>query len=127
MKIEVLNSLIQSKHSGGCAYSPGVMAGTKKSSVCVVFNPGGKVYQYSMSVYRVAEKLGLIPEYVITDEVDKILSALARGESYASSTACVDTVRYVGIERGVISDNLVTGEFYLDDFDRWVCEYSLGG
>lgn len=125
MKIETLDRLIkESKGSGASAEYD------TRGRVQVSFRTGGKAYTYTGSVYRIAERMGLIPKFIITDESERVLSALARGETYVTTLAACDTVKALGIERGIIRQidwrtNLKSEYFGRDEFDRELAEYSL--
>ena len=133
VNIDVLSQLLSARYPGALAYSKGGVGGAKKSAVCVRFTPTGRLYEYQMSVYRVAEKLDLIPTYDIPAESNRILAALANGQSYVSTPGASDTVRHYGIERGIITvdqdrpwvSNLVMDNYSKDQYDREVCTYSL--
>lgn len=122
MLIETLTRLLSQSHPGGYAYVPTVYGkGTRKSSVCVVYSPNGKVYTYNGTIHDVAERLGLIPSennVVDAERIVKELSISGTSTGYASS---IDTVRYTWHGAGKV----VSEHSGLDEYDHPLAVYSI--
>jgi len=121
MKIEKLSQCLAK--NGGHAWID------DKKRVNVVFGAGGKVYSYrSMTIYQVAEHLGLIPTWNVVDESGRIGALLMDGNaSVIGYAGCTDTLNhmtmaeYLGDTRHVQSDT--AGR---DEYDRELSIYQVG-
>lgn len=114
MLISTFNTQLQKKHPQAIAYVPdGFGTGKRKANtVCVVYSPNGKVYEYKGSILSVAERLGLIPEINYEVEAQKIASELKHNAEVIGHDGCQDTIRYL-LEKWV-----ETKDAGVDEFDR---------
>jgi len=92
--------------------------------VCVAFKPGGKVYVYRDSIYRVAERLGLIPDIDVPTEASRIVAALESGrDAVPGYLVASDSVRWLwGTRDTIVTTDGRTGS---DGFDHPLTIYRL--
>lgn len=112
MLISTFNAQLQKKHPQAIAYVPDKIGKRKANTVCVVYSPNGKVYEYKGSVLSVAERLGLIPEINYEVEAQKIASELKHSAEVIGHDGCQDTIRCL-LEKWV-----ETKDAGVDEFDR---------
>lgn len=116
MQITTFEKLWQEKNPGGIAR---VGKGRK---VEVTFRPDGKIYRYQGSILNVADRLELIPEIVIEDEVKQAMKALKSGKETTSFVEIEDTLVWTwGSRKGRIDSRNST----TDEFDRQIITFFI--
>ena len=131
MKIEILTQLLKDKKDESAyAYIPEKSGKPVRGKVAVVFQAGGKVYEYKGDIHDVAERLGLIPTIEHWSEAMKVVNHFASGNtthiisfSELSDTIYSECYKKTGIEiRCIYSYSL---EHHTDEYDRGLSEYAL--
>lgn len=129
MKLETLAKAWNEKTTGTIfvdAYQP--------SAFQVSYKDGGKCYAHKCkSVYKLAEKLGMIPlqkhdleNWNAYTESAEIITALESGKTIMTTSPIVDTVRYMLQQKYNNTDKQVTlittTNEYKDEWDRIIIE-----
>lgn len=103
MDMSTIKTLWNEKNPGGNIWimlSNGELldSGKQTGKFAVTYNSDGKIYTYSYkSVYKLAERLNLIPDNNLDymTESKKAIQAINNGESFISICGLSDTMRYL--------------------------------
>jgi hypothetical protein len=130
MEMSVIKSLWNAKNPGGNIWitdSAGHLFdnGKQTGKFAVTYKADSKIYTYAYkSVYKLAERLNLIPDNNLDYwvEAEKAISAMDNGESFISICGLHDTISHIITEKTGKYCHLIAEDYDKDIYDRsqWI-------